>query len=209
MARAPAPRYGRAVKTIGLTGGIGSGKSTVSRLLASYGAVVVDADLLAREVVEPGSEGLAAVVEEFGPEVLRADGSLDREALGARVFPDPEALQRLNGLLHPRIGALTLERFAAAAAGGAPLLVHDVPLLVENGLQGGYEEVVVVDVSPEVQLHRLVQVRGTDEADARARIARQATREDRLAAATVVLHNDGTRTELEQQVRALWERLVG
>ncbi len=196
------------MKTIGLTGGIGSGKSTVSRLLASYGAVVVDADLLAREVLEPGSEGLAEVAEAFGADLVRPDGTLDREALGARVFPDPDAVRRLNGITHPRIGALTVERFAAAEAAGAPLLVHDVPLLVESGLQRGYAAVVVVDVPPEVQLDRLVRLRGMPADDARARMARQATREQRLAAATHVLHNEGTPQELEQQVRALWEELT-
>ncbi len=195
--------------SVGLTGGIGSGKSTVSRALAARGAVVVDADALAREVVAPGSEGLAAVVEAFGADLLTPEGALDRAALGARVFPDPAALERLNGLLHPRIRALTLERVDAAREAGAPVLVHDVPLLVENGMQAGYDEVVVVDVSPEVQLDRLVRVRGTSEQDARDRIARQATREQRLAVATVVLHNDGTREELEAQVDALWERLQG
>ena len=191
---------------VGLTGGIGSGKSTVSGLLASLGAVVVDADLLAREVVAPGSDGLAEVAEAFGADLVREDGSLDREALGARVFPDPAAVQQLNAVLHPRIGALTVERFAEAEASGAPVLVHDVPLLVESGLQRGYDEVVVVDVPPEVQLDRLVRLRGMSEDDARARIARQATREQRLAAATVVLTNAGTRDELEEQVRALWQR---
>lgn len=196
------------MKTIGLTGGIGSGKSTVSRLLADLGAVVVDADLLAREVVAPGSEGLAEVAAAFGADLVRADGSLDREALGARVFPDPEAVQRLNAVLHPRIGALTVERFAAAEAAGARLLVHDVPLLVESGLQRGYAAVVVVDVPPEVQLDRLVRLRGMPEEDARARMARQATREQRLAAATHVLHNEGTPEDLERQVRALWDELT-
>ncbi|MCW2608385.1 MAG: dephospho-CoA kinase [Frankiales bacterium] len=196
------------VQTIGLTGGIGSGKSTVSALLASYGAVVVDADLLAREVVAPGTPGLAEVVAAFGEDLLRPDGSLDREALGARVFPHPEGVQRLNGLLHPRIGALTVERFADAERSGAPVLVHDVPLLVENGLAPHYEVVVVVDVPPEVQLDRLVRLRGMAEDDARARMARQATREQRLAAATDVLRNDGTPEELEEQVRALWQRLT-
>lgn len=196
------------MRRVGLTGGIGSGKSTVSRLLASYGAVVVDADRLAREVVEPGSPGLAEVVATFGEDLLLPDGGLDRAALAQRVFGDPAALAQLNGLLHPRISELTLQRFAEAEAGDAPVLVHDVALLVENGLQGGYEVVVVVDVPPEVQLDRLVRLRGMDGADAQARIARQATREQRLAAATDVLHNDGTVEELEAQVRALWDRLV-
>ena len=197
------------MRRVGLTGGIGSGKSTVSRLLASCGAVVVDADQLAREVVEPGSPGLAEVVEAFGGELLLPDGGLDRAALARRVFGDPAALAQLNGLLHPRIGELTLQRFADAEASDAPVLVHDVALLVENGLQGGYEVVVVVDVPPEVQLDRLVRLRGMDAADAQARIARQATREQRLAAATEVLRNDGTPEELEAQVRDLWDRLVG
>lgn len=192
---------------VGLTGGIGAGKSSVSRLLAARGAAVVDADLLAREVVAPGSEGLAEVLAAFGDDLRRPDGSLDREALGARVFSDPAALSRLNALLHPRIGALTVERFAQAEAAGASVLVHDVALLVENGLQGAYEVVVVVDVRPEVQLDRLVRVRGMTEPDARARIARQVSREQRLAVATEVVTNDGTRAELEGRVEALWQRL--
>jgi dephospho-CoA kinase len=148
------------------------------------------------------------VLAAFGDDLRRPDGSLDREALGARVFPDPEALQRLNAVLHPRIGALSAQRFREAEASGARVLVHDVPLLAENGLGGTYDVVVVVDVSPEVQLDRLVRVRGTSEQDARARIARQATREQRLAVATEVVTNDGTRSELERQVRALWQRLL-
>ena len=194
---------------MGLTGGIGSGKSTVSRLLAGFGAVVVDADQLAREVVEPGSPGLTEVVGAFGEDLLLPDGDLDRAALAARVFGDPAALAQLNGLLHPRIGELTLQRFAAAEAGEAPLLVHDVALLVENGLQARYEVVVVVDAPPAVQLDRLVRQRGMSAPDAEARIARQATREQRLAVATEVVRNDGTLEELEAQVRDLWQRLVG
>lgn len=194
--------------SVGLTGGIGSGKSTVSRVLASLGAVVVDADAVAREVVEPGSPGLAAVVEEFGPGVLLPDGGLDREALGKVVFADPDARGRLNAVLHPRIGARSAELWAAAEASGAAVLVHDVPLLAENGMQGLYDEVVVVDVDPAVQLDRLVRLRGMAEQDAAARIAAQATREQRLAVATRVLPNDGTVTELEQRVRDLWAELV-
>ncbi len=196
------------MKTIGLTGGIASGKSSVSALLASHGAVVIDADLLAREVVAPGSDGLAAVLDAFGSDLRRPDGTLDREALGARVFPDPEAVQRLNGLLHPRIGALTLERIADAERAGVQVLVHDVPLLVESGMQGRYDAVVVVDVSPQVQLDRLVRLRGMTEEAARDRMSRQATREQRLAVATHVLHNEGTPEQLAEQVRAFWDRLT-
>ena len=196
------------MRSVGLTGGIGAGKSTVSRLLAALGAVVVDADQLAREVVAPGSPGLAEVLETFGADLLLPDGGLDRAALAARVFGEPDALAQLNGLLHPRIGELTLQRFADAASSDAPVLVHDVALLVENGLQGRYDVVVVVDVPPALQLDRLVRLRGMPEADARARIARQATREQRLAVATEVLRNDGTTAELETQVRDLWDRLA-
>ena len=193
---------------LGLTGGIGSGKSTVSRVLASLGAVVVDADLVAREVVEPGTPGLAAVAAAFGQGVLRADGTLDREALGRVVFGDDDARARLSAILHPLIGACSAELWAAAEQAGARVLVHDVPLLVESGLQASYDEVLVVDVAPEVQLDRLVRQRGMARADAEQRIAAQATREERLAAATRVLHNDGTVEELEAKVRALWDELV-
>ena len=193
---------------VGLTGGIGSGKSTVSRLLASYGAVVVDADLVAREVVEPGTEGLAAVVRAFGGAVLLADGTLDREALGKVVFGDDAKRTQLSAILHPLIGTRSAELMAAAETSGAPMLVHDVPLLVESHLEPMYDEVVVVDVAPDVQLDRLVRIRGMSEDDARNRIASQATREVRLASATHVLHNDGTVEELQAQVRALWGLLT-
>jgi dephospho-CoA kinase len=192
---------------VGLTGGIGSGKSTVSRQLAAYGAVVVDADLIARELVEPGTPGLAAVVESFGDEVAPG-GVLDREALGAVVFGDTEARARLARILHPLIGARSAELVAEAEASGAAVLVHDVPLLVENHLESMYDEVVVVDVPVEVQVARLVQSRGMAEQDARARIAAQVAREVRLAAATRVLDNSGTPAELERQVAKLWRLLT-
>ena len=195
------------MRTVGLTGGIGSGKSSVSALLRDRGAAVVDADLVAREVVEPGSPGLAAVVDAFGPDVLRPDGSLDRPALAARAFADPERLATLNAITHPLIAQRTAQLLEQAARDGAEVLVHDVALLVENGLVGAYDVVVVVDVPAEVQLRRLVEQRGMDRADAEARIARQATREQRLAVADEVLDNSGTPQELEAQVGALWERL--
>jgi dephospho-CoA kinase len=194
---------------LGLTGGIGSGKSTVSRALAELGAVVVDADLVAREVVEPGTPGLAAVVDAFGPGVVRPDGTLDREALGKVVFGDDAARRRLSAILHPLIGARSAGLWAAAEAAGAAVLVHDVPLLVESGLQGMYDQVVVVDVAPDVQLDRLVRLRGMTQQDAEQRIAAQAGREVRLASATKVLHNDGSVEDLQAQVRALWADVTG
>ena len=193
---------------VGLTGGIGSGKSAVSALLAAHGAAVVDADLLAREVVAPGSPGLAEVVAAFGSDLLLPDGGLDRPALGRRVFGDPPALQRLNGILHPRIGALTVERYAEAEAAGARVLVHDVALLVENGLAPAYDVVVVVAAEPQTQLDRLVRLRGMTEQDARARLAAQAPLADKLAVATHVVHNDGPLAELAPQVDALWADLL-
>ena len=194
------------VLKVGLTGGIGSGKSTVSVLLASYGAVVVDADLVAREVVEPGTPGLRAVVAEFGAEVA-PEGVLDREALGAVVFNSAERRKALSAILHPLIGARSAELWAAAETSGAHVLVHDVPLLVENHLEAMYDEVVVVDVPPEVQLDRLVRLRGMTPTDAHSRIVAQATRADRLAAATRVIDNSGSPEQLEAQVRALWDVL--
>ena len=194
--------------TVGLTGGIGSGKSAVSRLLAGRGAVIVDADLVAREVVEPGTPGLQALVEAFGEQVLQPDGSLDRPGLGQRVFSDPEALARLNAIVHPLVGERTAELMDAARRQGARVVVHDVPLLVENGLAELYDVVVVVAATPQTQLARLVQLRGMDEQEARQRIAAQAPLEDKLALATHVIHNDGPLQDLEPQVDALWHELV-
>jgi len=190
---------------VGLTGGIGAGKSEVSRLLASYGAVIVDADKIAREVVEPGTPGLAAVVEEFGDEVLAPDGTLDRPKLGGIVFSDPEKLKALNAIVHPLVGARSAE--LEASAGPDAVVVHDVPLLTENGLAPLYDLVVVVDAAPQTQLDRLVRLRGMAEDEAKSRMAAQATREQRLAAADLVIDNDGPLAALEPQVRAVWERL--
>ncbi len=190
---------------VGLTGGIGAGKSEVSRLLASYGAVVVDADKIAREVVEPGTPGLAAVVEEFGENVLTPDGALDRPKLGGIVFNDPEKLKALNAIVHPLVGARSAE--LEASAGPDAVVVHDVPLLTENGLAPLYDTVVVVDAAPQTQLDRLVRLRGMAEDEAKSRMAAQATREQRLAIADLVIDNDGPLEALEPQVRAVWERL--
>lgn len=192
---------------VGLTGGIGSGKSEVSRRLAAYGAVVIDSDLIAREVVEPGTPGLAALVAEFGTDILSADGTLDRPKLGTLVFADKDRLAALNAIVHPLVGARADELRAAAADDA--VLVNDVPLLAENHLEKLYDVVVVVDASPETQLDRLVRLRGMTEQDARNRMAAQATRADRLAIADVVIDNDGPIEALEPQLRALWERLTG
>ncbi|MFK8846006.1 dephospho-CoA kinase [Streptomyces sp. Ac-502] len=190
---------------VGLTGGIGAGKSEVSRLLASYGAVIVDADKIAREVVEPGTPGLAAVTAEFGEDVLAADGTLDRPGLGAIVFADPEKLQALNAIVHPLVGARSAE--LEAAAGPDAVVVHDVPLLTENGLAPLYDLVVVVDATPHTQLDRLVRLRGMAESEAKARMEAQATREKRLAIADLVIDNDGPLEALEPQVRQVWQHL--
>jgi dephospho-CoA kinase len=193
------------VLSIGLTGGIGSGKSTVSALLAAHGAVIVDADRIAREVVEPGTPGLAAVVAAFGEGVLGPDGALDRPALAAVVFADPQARARLDGIVHPLVRARATEVAAAAPAGA--VVVHDIPLLVETGQAGRYDLVLVVQADAEIRVARLVQ-RGLSEDDARARIAAQATDEQRRAVADVVLDNSGTREELAAQLDRFWAERV-
>ena len=190
---------------VGLTGGIGAGKSEVSRRLAAQGAVVIDADLIAREVVAPGTDGLADVVAAFGPGVLGPDGALDRAVLGDIVFADKDKLARLNSIVHPRVGARMRE--LEEAAGPGSVLVHDVPLIVENGLAGAYDLVVVVDVPPRIQLDRLVRLRGMSREQAQARIAAQASREQRLAIASIVLDNSGSLAELDRQVGELWAEL--
>lgn len=188
--------------SVGLTGGIGSGKSEVTRRLAARGATVIDSDLLAREVVAPGTPGLAAVVEWFGPGVLATDGRLDRAALAAIVFGDAEQREALNAIVHPLVRARSAE--LAAAAPPDAVVVHDVPLLVEAGLAGLFDVVVVVDVPEAVQLDRLVRQRGMTEPEARARIAAQASPEQRLAAADYVIDNSGDLHDLDREVGRLW-----
>ena len=191
--------------SVGLTGGIGSGKSEVTRRLARRGAVIIDSDVLAREVVEPGTPGLAAVAAEFGAGVLAADGSLDRAKLAAIVFADPHRLAALNAIVHPLVRARSAALTESAAAGSeSTIVVHDVPLLVEAGLTGNFDLVVVVDVPESIQLDRLVRVRGMAESDAKARIAAQAGRERRLAAADYVLDNSGDLDALDAAVDRLW-----
>ncbi|WP_031068963.1 dephospho-CoA kinase [Streptomyces sp. NRRL WC-3742] len=191
---------------IGLTGGIGAGKSEVSRLFAARGAVIVDSDVIAREVVEPGTDGLAAVVAEFGPQVLREDGALDRPALGAIVFADSERLKALNAIVHPLVRARSAELEASAAPDA--VVVHDVPLLAENGLAPLYDLVVVVDAEDEVRIDRLVRLRGMTEEEARARMAAQATRADRLAIADLVIDNSGPLEGLPARVDEVWAQLA-
>ncbi|OPF75264.1 dephospho-CoA kinase [Streptomyces antioxidans] len=191
---------------LGLTGGIGAGKSEVSRILTSLGAVLIDSDRIAREVVEPGTPGLAAVVAEFGSEVLTADGRLDRPRLGGIVFNDPERLSALNAIIHPLVRDRSAELQTAAAPDA--VVVHDVPLLAENELAPLYDLVMVVDATPETQLDRLVRLRGMAEDEARARMAAQATRAERLAIADVVIDNNGPIEALEPQVRRAWADLA-
>ncbi|MFF4338735.1 dephospho-CoA kinase [Kitasatospora sp. NPDC001540] len=190
---------------IGLTGGIGAGKSEVSRQLAAHGAVIVDSDVIAREVVAPGTPGLAAVVAGFGPQVLLPDGSLDRPALGRVVFADQARLAELNAIVHPLVRARSAE--LEAAAGPDAIVVHDVPLLAENGLAPLYDLVVVIDVPDAERLRRLVELRGMAEDEARSRMAAQASREERLAVADLVLDNSGDLTQLTVRVDELWQEL--
>lgn len=191
---------------VGLTGGIGSGKSTVSAALADRGALIIDADAIAREVQAPGSPVLAKLAERFGASIIGADGALDRPALAAIVFSDPDALKDLNAIVHPAIGAESNRRILEARR-TEQVVVLDIPLLTENpreGLQG----IIVVDVPEETQVERLVRYRGFDEGDARARIAKQATREQRLATASFVVDNSGGLEELAPQIDALWSWLT-
>jgi dephospho-CoA kinase len=194
------------VLRVGLTGGIGSGKSTVSALLAGHGAVVVDYDRLAREVVEPGRPALTAIAARFGDGVIAADGTLDRPALGAIVFGDAAALADLNGITHPAIRDLAAER--EREAGADAVVVHDNPLLVEMGADAQCDVVVVVDVPVEVQVERLTTVRGMSADEARARIAAQASREQRTGVADLVIDNTGPESELALIVGGIWSELA-
>ena len=190
---------------IGLTGGVASGKSTVSSILRELGALVIDADQLAREVVAPGTPGLAALVEEFGPGVLTEAGELDRPAMATRVFGDEPARRRLEAVVHPRVFE-EIQRLEAEAPPGA-VVVHDIPLLAESGRADTFDAVVVVDAPLETQVERMVRDRGWSEDDARSRVAAQASREDRLAVATYVVENTGTRDALRERVHEVWNDL--
>jgi dephospho-CoA kinase len=190
---------------VGLTGGIGAGKSEVSRRLAAQGAILIDADVIAREVVAPGTSGLAEITALFGPGVLGPDGALDRPALGEIVFADAEKLARLNAIVHPRVGARMRE--LEDSAGPGSIVVHDVPLIAENNLADSYDLVIVVDVPPRIQLDRLVRLRGMTKEQAQARMAAQAARDQRLAIADMVVDNSGSLAELDRQVGDLWAEL--
>jgi len=203
------------VLRVGLTGGIGSGKSEVARRLAAYGAVLIDADVAAREVVVPGSRGLSQIVAAFGDDVLSPDGSLDRARLGEIVFGDPGLRARLNAIVHPLVrewmGAA--ERTAVQAAGRSaaktrgPIVVHDVPLLAESRGKGGFDLVIVVDVPSDLQVERLVSQRGMDRGQARARMEAQASREQRLEVAEIVIDNSGSLDDLDHRVAEVWADL--
>src|SRR4051812_5367657 len=191
---------------VGLTGGIASGKSTVAQLLVDLGAVLIDGDALAREVVARGTPGLARVVEEFGSELLTAEGDLDRAGLGRIVFADEAARRRLEGITHP----LVFERYAELEAAAPPgaLVVHDIPLLAESGRADTFDEVIVVDAPPELQVERMMRDRGWTREEAESRMAAQASREDRLAIATIVIENTGSLDELRARVEDVYAELT-
>jgi dephospho-CoA kinase len=191
---------------IGLTGGVASGKSTVSARLRELGAMVIDADQLARQAVAKGTDGLAEVVDAFGPGVLTAEGDLDRPAVGAIVFADAAARRRLEAIIHPRVRALGAALEAAAPPGA--LVVHDIPLLAETGQASAFDAVVVVDVPVETQVERMVRLRGMTREDAEARVAAQASREQRRAVATYVIDNTGTLEDLRDRVAEVFDKLV-
>ena len=195
------------MKRVGLTGGVASGKSTVSAILDELGAVLIDADVLAREAVARGTDGLREVVEAFGPDLLTDEGELDRSAMGAVVFADPEKRKALEAIIHPRVRARAAEIEAAAAPDD--VVVHDIPLLAETGQAGGFEAVIVVDVPTETQVERMVELRGMTREDAEARVAAQASREERLAIATHVIDNTGTLDDLRDRVTEVYRDIRG
>lgn len=195
------------MKIIGLTGGIGSGKSTVAQLLVQEGWVLVDADRIARDIVEPGQPALAELADAFGEDILQADGSLDRGLLASRAFTSREKTDLLNSITHPRIQEETQARFEAARQGGADFVVYDMPLLVDKGLHNDMDATIVVDVDVEERVRRLVEYRGLEESDARRRIAAQIPDDVRRAAADFVIDNNGPREALDAQVAGVVEKL--
>lgn len=195
-----------AALSVGLTGGIGSGKSEVTSRLASHGVMIVDADKIAREVVAQGTDGLAEVVREFGSEVLTGDGALDRGRLGEIVFAEPSRRERLNSIVHPRVRERAAE--LQATAPDDAVVVHDVPLLVENGLACSYDVVVIVEAPVDTRIDRLTRLRGMPAAQAKARVEAQASGDQRRAVADVVIDNNGSLDRLHHQVDDLWRRLL-
>lgn len=194
--------------TVGLTGGIGSGKSTVARMFQELGVAVLDADAIAREVVAPGTHGLAEIVEVFGPEVLSADGSLDRKKLGAIVFADAAARSKLNAITHPRIGLRSAERMTELAAGATPYVMYEAALLVENGIHRGFAALVVVSVPRAVQKARLMAREGIGEVEADARIDAQLPLDEKTKVADFVIDNAGTEAETQAAVARVHEELL-
>ena len=192
---------------IGLTGGIGSGKSTVAALLAERGATIVDADQLAREIVQVGEPALTDIAHVFGSDVISSDGTLNRAALAQKAFATPEATEQLNAITHPRIHALTDERFAAAAEAGVEVLVYDMPLLIENGLTGRCDKVIVVIADQETRIQRLVEHRGLAIDDARRRMAAQLSDKERASHADIIIDNSGDKAALVAEVNAAWKQL--
>ena len=202
--------YHERMYLIGLTGGIASGKSLVSARLAEHGAVVIDADLLAREVVEPGTPALEAIAGKFGASVIDSEGRLDRAALGAIVFADPARLEILNGITHPAVRALTRERIGAAEADDPnAIVVYDVPLLAEASVAHGYDLVVVVEAGAAERIRRMVEIRGMSRGDVERRLRSQASDDERRAIADVVIDNSGTIEQTLAQVDALWATVTG
>lgn len=195
------------MRRVGLTGGIGSGKTTVARLLTEAGLPVIDADRIAREIVEPGQPALAELAEEFGQEILRSDGFLNRKKLAERAFATPEATARLNAITHPRIEQRTNDHFAALQEAGHTIAVWDMPLLVDKGYHQRMDVVIVVDVDPQTRLHRLVNYRGLTQDDACRRIAAQIGDEERRQAATYIVDNNGAEENLAPQVAAIVSKL--
>jgi dephospho-CoA kinase len=195
------------MRRVGLTGGVASGKSTVSEIFDELGAVIVDADVLAREVVARGTDGLREVVEAFGSHILTSDGELDRPAMGAIVFADAGKRRTLEAIIHPRVRERAAEIEASAQPGD--VVVHDIPLLAETGQAEGFEAVIVVDVPRETQVERMVELRGMSREDAEARVAAQASRDDRLAIATHVIDNTGSLEDLRRRVDEVYRELHG
>jgi len=193
------------VVRVGLTGGVASGKSTVSKILEELGAVIIDADVLAREVVARGTPGLDKVVAEFGPELLTPGGELDRAAMGRLVFADEDARRRLEAIVHPLVYERIVEM--EAAAGPDDVVVHDIPLLAESGRADTFDAVIVVDADPELQVERMMTERGWTREEAEARMLAQASREDRLAIATHVIDNSGSLDDLRRRVEEVFAEL--